>query len=788
MNHAKKLLVLTAALVGAAGVTTAGWAYWSATGTGTASATVGTLNPPTNVSGAATPGSNTVPISWSASSTTAPPAVAPTGYYVQRYAGSTPSPACGTSPSSLSTATTCNDLSVPDGTYTYKVTALFNSWTAQSAASNSVTVVLDNTPPAIDLTSTPTINLANRTSVSASGTGENGAAISVVIFDAGAAHTTTAATTTVAGGTWSVSGIDASGLTDGAVTYKVTATEAANNSATVTRGALKDTIAPAAPTSVSLTNGLGQANAYINDTNKASINYTVVVAANAGNASTDTVKVTLTSDTSVTGSIASPGAAGGTVTVARMNATGLADGSVSVSAVVTDLAGNSSTARTSTTTKDTAAAAPVSVSLTNGLGQNNAYINGTNAGSLSYSVVIPANGGNAATDTVKVTLTSAASVNGTVASPGTVGGTVSVMGINASGLTDGAVSVSATVTDQAGNTSTATTTSTTKDTAAPAKPGAPDLAVASDSGSSNSDDITNVTTPTFTGTADAGATVKIFDGASLIGSGTATGGNYSIATSGIGTGSRTITATATDLAGNTSTGSTALTVTIDTTAPTPPTAPDLATASDSGSSSTDNITNVTTPTFTGTADAGATVKVFDGASLIGSGTATGGNYSIATSGIGTGSRTITATATDLAGNTSTGSTALTLTIDTTAPTGAITFPGTTMTSWKAGCGTAATDDFCGTASDAGGSGVASVQWSLQDGAPPRKYWGGSSFNQNSESLLSATGSTSWTQSLSGSALGNNKSYTLRVYVTDVAGNTQELGSPAASVTFTTTTP
>ena len=50
-----------------------------------------------------------------------------------------------------------------------------------------------------------------------------------------------------------------------------------------------------------------------------------------------------------------------------------------------------------------------------------------------------------------------------------------------------------------------------------------------------------------------------------------------------------------DTAGNTSTTS-ALTVTLDTTAPTGGT-PDLIAASDSGSSNTDNITDVTAPTF-----------------------------------------------------------------------------------------------------------------------------------------------------------------------------------------------
>src|SRR5207237_5340734 len=60
----------------------------------------------------------------------------------------------------------------------------------------------------------------------------------------------------------------------------------------------------------------------------------------------------------------------------------------------------------------------------------------------------------------------------------------------------------------------------------------PDLAAASDSGASNSDNITNDTTPTFTGTALPGAAVTVFANGTLVGSGTANAsGIYTITTS-----------------------------------------------------------------------------------------------------------------------------------------------------------------------------------------------------------------------------------------------------------------
>ncbi len=206
----------------------------------------------------------------------------------------------------------------------------------------------------------------------------------------------------------------------------------------------------------------------------------------------------------------------------------------------------------------------------------------------------------------------------------------------------------------------------TIDTTAPGDPSTPDLVPASDSGDSNTDDLTKVTTPTFTGTAEAGATVKIFAGGVELGSGSATGSVYLIQASALAPGTHVITATATDAFGNVSGPSTGLSVTIDTSVPTP-SAPDLAAGSDSGSSSTDDLTKSTTPTFTGTADSGSTVRIYAGAVEVGSGTATGGNYSIAVSTLSQGVHSITARATDVAGNVSVASGALALTIDTTAP-------------------------------------------------------------------------------------------------------------------------
>ena len=130
------------------------------------------------------------------------------------------------------------------------------------------------------------------------------------------------------------------------------------------------------------------------------------------------------------------------------------------------------------------------------------------------------------------------------------------------------------------------------------------------------DGITNDNTLTLTGSAEANATVKVYDGVTLLGSATADGsGNWSYTTAALTNGAHSLTATATDVAGNTSAASSALSVTIDTTAPVTPAI--AAFSTDSGTVG-DGITNDNTLTLTGSAEANATVKVYDGATLLGS--------------------------------------------------------------------------------------------------------------------------------------------------------------------------
>src|SRR5690349_11632919 len=118
-------------------------------------------------------------------------------------------------------------------------------------------------------------------------------------------------------------------------------------------------------------------------------------------------------------------------------------------------------------------------------------------------------------------------------------------------------------------------------------------------------------------------------------------------------GAHSFTATVTDTDGNSGVASTALSVTIDTHMPAAPTivsfSPDTGTVGD-------GITNANVLTLSGTAEANATVKVYDGATLLGSATANGtGAWSFTTAALSNATHAFTATATDVAGTTSTAS-------------------------------------------------------------------------------------------------------------------------------------
>ncbi|HCM9268919.1 TPA: Ig-like domain repeat protein [Enterobacter cloacae subsp. cloacae] len=184
--------------------------------------------------------------------------------------------------------------------------------------------------------------------------------------------------------------------------------------------------------------------------------------------------------------------------------------------------------------------------------------------------------------------------------------------------------------------------------------------------------LTDDTRPQISGTAKAGSTVTIMDGSNVLGTTTAgADGTWSFTPSvDLGRGDHTFTATAKDPMGNES-ASSSWTVTIDTDAPVKPTI-DAAlddVGSVQGNLANGGTTDDPTPTLSGKAEAGSTVKIYDQNGLLGEVTAkTDGTWSFSpVAKLPEGEHRFHVTATDKAGNTSVASDDFVLTLDYTAP-------------------------------------------------------------------------------------------------------------------------
>ncbi|MFN5128909.1 MAG: beta strand repeat-containing protein, partial [Sphingomonadaceae bacterium] len=231
-------------------------------------------------------------------------------------------------------------------------------------------------------------------------------------------------------------------------------------------------------------------------------------------------------------------------------------------------------------------------------------------------------------------------------------------------LAEGTRSITARATDAAGNVGAASAALTiTVDATAPAAPTGLDLITADDTGDSPTDNLTNKQSVTITGTAEVGSTVELFDGTTSLGKTTASAtGAFSLVVP-LAAGVRSITAKATDAAGNVGAASAALAITVDATAPAAPTGLDLAAEDDTGSSNSDNVTGQSSGlTISGQAEANARVELFDGTTLLGNTTASGtGAFSLDVT-LAAGARSITAKAIDAAGNVSAASVPLVISV------------------------------------------------------------------------------------------------------------------------------
>jgi len=185
--------------------------------------------------------------------------------------------------------------------------------------------------------------------------------------------------------------------------------------------------------------------------------------------------------------------------------------------------------------------------------------------------------------------------------------------------------------------------------------------------------VTNDTTPTLSGTAEANSISAIFEGATQIGTATAnSSGAWTFTpTAALSEGSHTFTVKATDPQGNVSIASNAYTVVIDIT---PPAVPVLNTVNDNvaggafGNLTPGQVTNDATPTLSGTGVTGSTIHILNNGVEIGTATVVNGAWNFTPpANLPDGPYNIRVNASDAAGNVSANSPVFSFTVDTTPP-------------------------------------------------------------------------------------------------------------------------
>ncbi len=536
---------------------------------------------------------------------------------------------------------------LPDGTLTYSVrltNAVGNPGVAATA-----TATLDKTVPSgYTIAAVPAaLNAAAAVDAGFKFSGaETGTTYNFSISSNGGGSPITGSGS-VTSATQSVSGINISALSDGTLTYSVTLTDAAGNvGATATASGILDRVAPSGYTiaadqtvvniAASTNTGFTFSGAEVNTT----YNYTVTSSGGAG---------------SVSGS--------GTVTSATEQITGvnvsaLADGTLTFSVTLTDEAGNVGNPATATATLDTAVPSGYTITA------DRAVINASQAVSTGFTFAGAATG-----TTYNFTATSSGGAGSVSGSGSVTSATQDITGINVSGLPDGVLTYSVTLTNAVGNTGVAATATATLDLTAPS--GYTIAAVPS---------VLNATTDTAAGFQFTGAELNTTynysitssgGGSPVTGSGTVTSATQQVTgvnVSSLSDGTLTYSVTLTDSAGNVGAAATA-TATLDTVAPSGYTIAanqatvNLAASTDTGFTFSGAELN-TTYNYLVTSSGGGTAVSGSGSVTSATQQVTGVNVSS----LGSGTLTFSVTLTDEAGNVGNPATAA-ATLDLAAPSG-----------------------------------------------------------------------------------------------------------------------
>ncbi len=356
----------------------------------------------------------------------------------------------------------------------------------------------------------------------------------------------------------------------------------------------------------------------------------------------------------------------------------IALGAHTVSVTQTDNAGNPSGTTSSTFTVSDAAVPPPTLVVTDDVAPVTGAVP---AGGVTNDTLPTLSGTGVAGSTISVSINGGTAV--TVLVDGTNNWTYTpTVSIGA----DGAYTVSVTQTTNLGLSAPVASTFTL-DTSAPSAATGYTVAiaaytddVAAQTGDFTNGTSTNDTTPLLKGTVGGLATgdiVRIYEGATLLGNATVTGGTWTFQIATASEGGHTYTAKLADAAGNEGLTSNNFSLTVDTSAPSTATGYAVAitaytddVVAQTGDFSSGTSTNDTTPLLKGSVTGLATgdiVRLYEGATLLGTATVTGNTWTFQVSGAAEGLHTYTAKLADAAGNEGLASNNFALTVDTSAP-------------------------------------------------------------------------------------------------------------------------
>ncbi len=309
-------------------------------------------------------------------------------------------------------------------------TTTHTTGTGGSSTSNGYSVSIDQSA----------INATNETALSFTfSSAEVGTDFTYSIDDTNAGTAAVTGNGTIATATDQISGIDVSGLEDDTLTLTVTITGQTDQTDTV----VKDATTPSGY-SVSIDQSA------VNSSNETAISFTFS-SAEVDADYTYSIDDTNGGTSAVTGSGT---IATATAQISGIDVSGLDDDTLTLTVYLTDSCGNQGGDTTDTITKDTIAPSGYSVSIDQG------SINAANDTALSFTF--------AGAEVGTVYAYTISDGSSTVTGSGTVTtATDQIVGIDVSGLGDGTLSLSVTLTDTEGNAGTTATDSVTKETVAP---------------------------------------------------------------------------------------------------------------------------------------------------------------------------------------------------------------------------------------------------------------------------------------------------------------------------------